>query len=129
MLRQHKAYVIFFTRAIALGLSVLMVIQDIAFALPEKIYQDNSTLAVRSQISDAEFRERFAMREFLLSHDAVNKYIDDQVKKEIGIFGEERWKHNRTHELDLNHPNNRGNYCFFVPGLDCIKLVSVTGLI
>lgn len=60
-------------------------------------------LAPHTQLPDSEFREKFAMGEFLLSVDGVKHFIIEQVGREKAIF-KNNWKGNRleTGSLDNN---------------------------
>ncbi|MGD2278811.1 MAG: hypothetical protein PVH45_01805, partial [Candidatus Omnitrophota bacterium] len=59
-------------RLTAMAVVCLFFVNSIAWA---DITVDKTTLAVRSHLSETEFREKFLAKTFLIAHDAVNEYI------------------------------------------------------
>jgi len=77
------------------------------------------------------FREKFHLMSFLLSHTAANKFIKEQIENEIAILGSRsEWEKLRILSFEnMNDPEIAGNIAVDIPGLNGIKIVKVAGLL
>ena len=113
-------------RAIALAIVCFFTANDIAFSYPDSA--SRYSLAVPSQINEAEFRERFAVGSFLLAIEGVKHYIDSQVKAEKGIFKKD-WVSHRTETVNIGDHGLRGRVKGAVDGLEQVVFIKVAGLL
>ena len=108
MLIKQKAYNIV-KRAVSLIVAIAFMANDLAFAVPEKFYQNNSTLAIPSQLTEPVFREKFIAGQFLLTDAQVNLFIKEQILREQEILKsdwgndwENVWKSERTRDIPVS---------------------------
>ena len=134
MLIKQKAFNMPFRKAISLVVAIAFLANDLAFAIPEKIYQDNSTLAAPSRLTEETFREKFLIGQFLLSDPQVNLYIKEQILREQEIL-KNKWEDERTLDLDVSSyigekiTSGKERIRNNVAGLSKVKLVKITGLL
>ena len=104
-------------------------VNDISFAAALGNPSKSSTLAPYTQINNLEFRDKFAIGEFLLSIEGARHYINEQVTREKDIFGNE-WKARRTEVIeDITDPLVRGRIKGKVSGLKSMVFVKLAGLL
>ncbi len=118
-------------KAMALLLTCLFIVNDIGWAqLSGSHLSKSTTLAPTTQLTRVDFKEKFKIRAYLLAHDAVNKYIKDQVEREIKVLGQKDWQRRKTALLDVNSKRERGSTKNIVVNMGGpVKLISVTGLL
>ena len=91
-------------------------------------FAKEEALAAPTGLAQPEFREKFQIAAFLLSHEAVNKYIAGQIEKENGILGGS-WEERNTRKINLKEllvpvPGEEG-----AGAVTSVTVVSVTGLL
>ncbi|MCX5712926.1 MAG: hypothetical protein NTY47_07720, partial [Candidatus Omnitrophica bacterium] len=108
----------------------LFVANDVAWAQPsDYTASKSSTLAAHTALSDPEFKEKFAIGEFLMSIEGAKRYIDEQLTREKNIF-EASWRSSRTVTIeDINDLAVRGRIKGEVDGLKSVVIVRIAGLL
>lgn len=105
----------------------LFLINDMAWA--QGMGSDPMTLAVSSEMSDPELKEKVMAMQFLLAEDGADKYIQEQIarEKDDKVFGK-NWASSRTELIDIDDPMFRGLISYSVIGLESVMLVRIAGL-
>jgi len=104
----------------------LFLINDIVWANPDGTHRE-STLAVPSQLTKEELKQRAIALAAVLMHPAANEALHAQIMADRGIFGS-NWERDRTDELDFNDIGIRGNIKTRMEKLSKFKLIRVTDL-
>ncbi|MDD5440225.1 MAG: hypothetical protein PHS37_08580, partial [Candidatus Omnitrophica bacterium] len=88
----------------------------------------NTTLAVPTALPDPEFREKFALGEFLFSFEGIKIYIEEQVGREKDIFAAE-WKERRTEVVGDIYPWRGRIKGSKIKGLQSVTFIKVAALL
>ncbi|MDP3790477.1 MAG: GNAT family N-acetyltransferase [Candidatus Omnitrophota bacterium] len=116
-------------KAMALALVCLFVASDLIYATPELRTASQSTLAALTQLNKPEFREAAAIRECLLASKGADKYINEQIPKEKGIFGKE-WESQRTERVNIYDTELKGRINGKpIAGLDSVLFIKLAGFL
>ncbi|MCX5668036.1 MAG: Mpv17/PMP22 family protein, partial [Candidatus Omnitrophica bacterium] len=131
-------------KIISLVLVCLFFINDIAWALDSSVIarlsssslrgreaaEAISKLSPRSQLTEPEFLQKFALGQFQLSMEGVRNYVDEQLKRERDekIFGKD-WKAHRSEIIDINDTPLGGKLYGKVRGLEQVVFIKLSGLL
>lgn len=112
-------------KIISVVVACLFTINIVAWANPDF---SESTLAVKSLLTEESFKEQFKAREFLLAKEGAHEYIRTQVDNEMRIFGK-GWKNHRSEIIDLDDLKTRGRIAYDVRGLHSAVIIRLAGLL
>lgn len=138
----HRIYKILI-KPVSFVLIYLLAYNDIAFAsniiardshrtqTGETGHERTSNLSPRSQLTEPEFLQRFALGQFHLAMDEVNRYVDEQVncERDENVLGKKEWALHRTETVDLNDARSCGRFRGNIRGLEQVVFVKISGLL
>ncbi len=114
MFSSGKAYKSITYKILTIIFAASLLTGEISWALPIDCNSSrSSTLAPKTRLFEDQFRENFALGQFLLSGEAAKKFVTKQVNDEIDSLKDE-WMNHRVRKVDLTgsslHPADINSY-------------------